>query len=60
MLQEHHLDASEIQSYGNMLRGDLRYYWIPAYEQSENKCGVCMILSGKWMQFVLHSQQVVE
>ena len=60
MLQEHHLDASKIQSYGNMLRGDWRYYWIPACGQLENKCGVCMILSDKWMQFVLHSQQVVE
>ena len=48
MLQEHHLDASKIQSYGNMLRGDWRYYWIPACGQSENKCGVCMILSDKW------------
>ena len=59
-LQEHHLDASKIQSYGNMLRGDLRYYWIPACGQTENKCGVSMILNDKWVQFVLHSQQVVE
>ena len=34
MLQEHHLDASKIQSYYNMLHGDWRYYWIPAHGQS--------------------------
>ena len=59
MLQEHHLDASKLQSYGNMLRGDWRYYWIPACGQTENKCGVSMILNYKWVQFVRHSQQVV-
>ena len=26
----------------------------------DNRCRVCMILSDKWIQFVLHSQQVVE
>ena len=60
MLQAHHLGASKIQSYGNILHGDWRYYRIPACGQSENKCGVCIILSDKWMQFIFHSQQVVE
>ena len=59
-LQETHLSDKRIDTYGNMLKENWKYYWAPVIDDQNKHGGLCIALIEKWSQKVLDCRVLVE
>ena len=52
-LQEHHLSADRIRSYGSILLGRWLHFWVPAIGPNSRQAGLCMAIKEKWASIIV-------
>ena len=59
LIEKHHLNESQIDCYGSLLKGDWHIFWAPGYGSFENQGGICVEVHGKWKSCIVRQEILI-
>ena len=58
-LQEHHLSADRIRSYGSILPGRWIHFWVPTIGPNSRQAGLCMAIKEQWASIIVSAGTIL-